>query len=113
MTELQDLHELIREYAELLDQERLLADRKETLRGEISAALAAHQLSAARSPYGSAQRCKRYRLLPRREAVLSLLRGGDLFPLTHFTPEKVKTLLVPKYAASGSCPCLTSRSPRS
>jgi hypothetical protein len=36
-------------------------------------------------------------LTPRKEAVLDLLTGADILPFAHFTPGKVREILVPRY----------------
>jgi hypothetical protein len=92
-----NLDDLIREYCEILNQEQSLSARKERLRQHILEEMQSQNLAASRSTFGSAQRTTRFKLHPRREKVLSLLTGEDLFPFAQFPPEKVKTILVPKY----------------
>ena len=91
------MDEMIREYRSILEQEQQLDARKGELRLAIMAALAAQNLQFSRSPYGIAIRTPRYKLMPRREAVLGLLQAEDLFPFAHFTSTRVKLHLVPKY----------------
>jgi len=91
------MDELIREYRAILQQEQQLDARKEELRLAIMAALTAEGLHFSRSPYGVAIRTTRYKLMPRREAVLGLLQAEDLFPFAQFTAARVKQHLVPKY----------------
>jgi hypothetical protein len=88
---------LIREYAELLEQERLLDDRKAALRAQIEEAMALDRVDQARTEFGSAQRMTRHKLIPRRDPVLSLLDRADLFPFATFTPAKVTEHLVPRF----------------
>ena len=92
-----NLDEMIREYRSILQQEQQLDARKEELRLAIMAALTAQNLQFSRSPYGIAIRSTRYKLMPRREAVLGLLQAEDLFPFAQFTSKRVKLHLVPKY----------------
>jgi hypothetical protein len=92
-----DLNNLVREYCEILDQERNLGARKEQLRQAILQEMQLQNLAGSRSPYGSAQRTTRFKLHPRRDEVLGLLNSEDLLPFASFAPEKVKTVLVPKY----------------
>jgi hypothetical protein len=47
--------------------------------------------------HGSAVRTWRFKLLPRPEPVLGILNSEDLFFFAHFTPARVKEILVPKY----------------
>ena len=89
--------EMIREYRSILQEEQQLDARKEQLRVAILAGLTAQELRFATSPYGIAIRTTRFKLMPRREAVLELLQAEDLFPFTHFTSNRVKQHLVPKY----------------
>jgi hypothetical protein len=92
-----ELSMLIHDYCGILDQERQLQERKDRLRAAISEELARLNIHAARTEYGSAQRISRFKLLPRREPVLSLLSSEDILPFANFTPAKVKEVLVPKY----------------
>ena len=92
-----DLHELIRDYTELLAEEHRLAKRKEGLRAAIIAEMARRNMKESRTEFGNALRTSRFKLLPRRERVLGLLDSEDLFPFANFTPARVKELLVPKY----------------
>lgn len=91
------MDEMIREYRSVLQQVQQLAARKEELRLLILNALAEQNVGFAASPYGTAVRCTRYKLVPRRDALLGLLQAEDLFPFAHFTPARVKQFLVPKY----------------
>jgi hypothetical protein len=92
-----ELPDLIREYCELLEQEGRLKERKEDLRNQILTEMGRHQLADVRYAQGSALRTRRFKLLPRQEAVLEVLDADDLFPFAQFTPARVKELLVPKY----------------
>jgi hypothetical protein len=98
------LPDLIREYGELLDEERRLSERKGHLRQQILEAMAGQRLDFAPSPYGVARRCSRFKLLLRRDAVLGLLTTEDLFPFAQFAPNRVKTVLVPKYGRERPLP---------
>lgn len=92
-----ELDALIQEYGALLDEEHALDQRKTALRQRISDALDRLQTNTARCRDGSAERISRFKLTPRRDAVLSLLERDDLYPFAQFTPAKVKAVLVPKY----------------
>jgi hypothetical protein len=91
------LPDLIRDYCDVLELERGLAEKKEHLRQRILQELTAENLKETRTPYGSAQRTSRFTLTPKREPVLGLLNGEDLYPFARFTPPKVKALLIPTY----------------
>jgi hypothetical protein len=91
------LSELIREYGEMLAQERRLTERKERLRTTIAEEMARQNLKSTRTEHGSALRTFRFKLFPRQEPVLSLLSSEDLLFFAHFTPARVKEVLVPKY----------------
>jgi hypothetical protein len=92
-----ELSEMIRDYCEILAQERALSERKEILRAAIDAEMARQNLDRTQTPSGSARYITQYKLLPKREPVLKLLSGEDLFPFTRFTPARVKEILVPKF----------------
>lgn len=92
-----ELPDLIRDYCELLEQERRLEDRKGRLRQQILTEMGRLNVADVRYPHGHAQRSARFKLLPRRDEVLGLLERDDLLSFAHFTPAKVKELLVPKY----------------
>ena len=92
-----DIAELIGEYCAIVEQERMLDERKQDLRRRILEALVAENLKQSRSNYGSAERKTQFTLRPIRAEVLRLLDRDDLFPFAHFTGPKVKTLLVPRY----------------
>lgn len=92
-----ELSILIGEYCSLLEQERQLEGRKQLVKEAISAEMARLDLRNIHSQHGSAIRTTRFKLTPRREPVLSLLSNEDLFPFAHFTPPRVKELLVPRY----------------
>jgi hypothetical protein len=92
-----DIETLIREYCELLDQERLLSARKDVVKAAILAKLNEANLPEKRTPSGSAERTSRFKLTPRRDDVLTLLDAEDLFPFAQFTPARVKEHLVPRY----------------
>ncbi|HEY3324183.1 MAG TPA: hypothetical protein VGP72_27275 [Planctomycetota bacterium] len=94
---METLPDLIREYRSILDQEHKLDERKEQLRAAILAGLTAQQRQFFSTPYGTAVQTTRFKLVPRRDPVLELLKADDLFPFASFTPAKVKQLLVPKY----------------
>jgi hypothetical protein len=91
------LHELIREYGDLLAEESRISERKERLRTMIAQEMASQNLRSTSTEHGSAVRTWRFKLLPRLEAVLGLLSSEDLFFFAHFTPARVKEILVPKY----------------
>jgi hypothetical protein len=97
LSKMSDIPELIGEYCAIVEQERRLDERKQDLRRRILDALVAENLKQSRSEYGSAERKTRFTLRPIRLKVLELLDRDDLFPFTHFTGPKVKTLLVPRY----------------
>jgi hypothetical protein len=96
-TAMPGLTELIQEYCELLNAERLLNERKDQLRQEILSAMAGQGVDQFQSPVGSARRTSYFKLNPRRDAVLNLLSAEDLFDFAHFTPARVRNILVPKY----------------
>lgn len=91
------LDEMIREYRSILQQEQQLDARKQELRLAMLSALAAQDLKFFPSPHGVAIRTTRYKLVPRREAILGLLQAEDLLPFAQFTSARVKQHLVPKY----------------
>lgn len=91
------LPDLLREYSELLDQERHLDRRKEALRAMIQEAMEIERVAQARTEFGSAQRMTRFKLTPRADAIRALLDRDDLLPFAQFTPAKVTEHLVPKY----------------
>ena len=92
-----DLEALIREYCELLDQEKRIGDRKDVVKHAIQDALESANLADHKTAAGSAIRSSRFKLTPRREAVLGLLDSEDLFPFAQFTPARVTEHLVPRY----------------
>jgi hypothetical protein len=92
-----NLSMMIRDYCTILDQERQLSERKEHLRAAISAEMARQNVQLTRNEFGSARRTSRFKLSPRPRPVLGLLSAEDLLPFAHFSPAKVKELLVPKY----------------
>ncbi len=92
-----ELSGLIREYCEILNQERLLSERKETLRAAIEEEMGRQKLDCTQTREGSASHMSRFKLVPRREPVLNLLGSDDLFAFASFTPARVKEILVPKY----------------
>lgn len=92
-----NLDAMIREYDQILGAERDLDRRKQELRQAILGCLRSDGVKDARTPSGTAERRVRFTLRPRRAAVLDLLPAGDLFPFVHFTPAKVRDVLVPKY----------------
>jgi hypothetical protein len=110
---MQELNALIREYCEILEEERFLSERKEALRREIEAEMDREKLEQTRTPDGSAKHIKRYKLLPRREAVLNLLGSDDLFPFARFTPTGVKEMLVPKFGRETLIPLFEIQMSRS
>ena len=91
------LHELIREYGELLAEESRISERKDQLRTMIGQEMVRQNLRSTSTEHGSAARPWRFKLLPRPEPVLALLSTEDLFFFAHFTPARVKEILVPKY----------------
>lgn len=92
-----EIEALVREYRDIVAQETTLSRRKADLRAAILEHLRQQNTNFAASPAGTATRCDRFRLHPRREPVLGLLSAEDLFPFASFTPKRVKELLVPKY----------------
>lgn len=92
-----ELSDMIREYCDILTEERRIADRKEGLRAAIAEAMARQNIDHTRNAHGSARYMTRFKLTPRREPVLELLSSQDLFPFARFTPAGVKELLVPKF----------------
>jgi hypothetical protein len=99
-----DLEGLIREYCELLDQERHLTERKDALKLAIQRKMDEANLPEHKTPAGSATRSSRFKLTPRREPVLSLLDSEDLFPFAQFTPARVTEHLVPRYGREALLP---------
>jgi hypothetical protein len=91
------LDELIREYGDLLAEESRISERKEQLRTVIAQEMARQNLRSTSTEHGSAMRTARFKLLPRAEPVLGLLTSEDLLFFAHFTPPRVKEILVPKY----------------
>ena len=91
------LHDLIREYGDILTAESRISERKEQLRAVIAEEMAGQNIRSTSTEHGSAARTWRFKLLPRPEAVLGLLSSEDLFFFTNFTPARVKEILVPKY----------------
>src|SRR3954469_12590793 len=89
--------ELIREYCSILDQEARLDERKSALRSEILDAMVSGNLKHTSSEAGTAERMTRFTLNPISGEVLRVLESEDLLAFAHFTPAKVKSLLVPKY----------------
>jgi hypothetical protein len=92
-----DLNALIQQYVAITEQERRLEDRKKLLRAAIIGEMANRNLKWTNTEHGSASCTTRFKLNPRQEPVLSLLNSSDLFPFAHFTPARVKELLVPRY----------------
>jgi len=99
-----ELSEMIREYCDILTQERELADRKESHRTAIAEAMARQNMDHTRTAHGSARQMTRFKLTPRRELVLNLLGSEDLFPFARFTPAGVKEILVPKFGRESLIP---------
>jgi hypothetical protein len=91
------LHDLIREYGELLTEESRISERKEQLRAMIAQEMAGQNVRSTSTEHGSAVRTWRFKLIPRPEPVLGLLSSEDLFFFANFTPARVKDILVPKY----------------
>ena len=98
------LHNLIREYGDLLAEEDRISERKEQLRTLIAQEMAGQNLRSTSTEYGSAARIWRFKLLPRPEPVLGLLNSEDLLFFAHFTPARVKEVLVPKYGRDALLP---------
>jgi hypothetical protein len=92
-----DLYEMIRQYGDILAQERRLSERKEQLRTAIATEMASQNLKSTQTEHGTAFRTSRFKLIPRREPVLGLLSSEDLLPFAHFSAARVKEVLVPKY----------------
>jgi hypothetical protein len=92
-----DLNVLLRDYFAITEQERRLDEEKKLLRAAITEEMANRNLKWTRTEQGSARWTTRFKLSPRQEPMLALLNKEDLFPFTHFTPARVKDLLVPKY----------------
>jgi len=92
-----DLNVLIRDYFALTEQEHRLEEQKKLLRAAITEEMASRNLKWTRTEQGTANCTTRFKLNPRQEPVLGLLNNEDLFPFAHFTPARVKELLVPKY----------------
>jgi hypothetical protein len=92
-----DLNVLIRDYFAIAEQEHQLEEQKKLLRAAITEEMANRKLKWTRTEQGSAKCTTRFKLNPRQEPVLGLLNKDDLFPFAHFTPARVKELLVPKY----------------
>lgn len=92
-----ELPDLIEAYCQILNEEDRLRERKEKLRREILTEMDRMSVADVRYPQGHAERGRRFKLLPKRDAVLALLERDDLFPFATFTPAKVKDVLVPKY----------------
>lgn len=91
------IEQLMKEYRAIVIQEKELAAQKEALRAKILSELKTQRMQSSMTPYGSASQSIRFRLKPRREAILGLLQAEDILPFAHFTPKRVKELLVPKY----------------
>ncbi len=91
------LPDLIREYCELLDQETFLDKRKAEIKARIEQLMAIQGVGNAASPFGSVMKKSRFKLTPRRDAVLNLLQPEDLLPFAQFSSAKVTEILVPKY----------------
>src|SRR5437762_1836084 len=88
---------LIHEYCEILEQEKQLGDRKDAIKAAILKTMTDANLSASRTPSGSAEQMSRFKLTPRRDDILALLDAEDLLPFANFTPNRVKEFLVPRY----------------
>jgi len=92
-----ELSALIREYCEILNQERQLSERKEALRAAIEEEMSRQKLDHTQTRDGSASHMNRFKLVPRREPILNLLGSDDVLEFANFTPARVKEVLVPKY----------------
>jgi hypothetical protein len=99
-----ELSEMIREYCDILNQERQLEIRKESLRVAIAEAMVRQNMDQTRTAHGSARYMSRFKLTPRRDLVLNLLNSEDLFPFARFTPAGVKEMLVPKFGREALIP---------
>lgn len=99
-----DIEAYLKEYFEILDIERDLAQRKQRIRAHLFSELTACQERYRETPYGRVERRARFRLNPRREAILALLSADDLYPFARFTPNRVKEDLVPKYGREALLP---------
>lgn len=91
------LTNLISEYRHLAEQEKQLAERKAGLRKQILAEMARNKLRRFGNADGVAQITTRFKLIPKLELVLALVKVEDLLPFLQFTSAKVRDLLVPKY----------------
>jgi hypothetical protein len=98
------LHDLIREYGDLLAEESRLSERKELLRTAIAQEMSGQNLRSTTTEYGSAMRTWRFKLFPRSELVLGLLSSEDLLFFANFTAPRVKEILVPKYGREALLP---------
>ena len=92
-----DLNVLIRDYFAIVEQENRLGEQKKLLRTAISEEMVHRNLKWTSAEQGSATRTSRFKLIPRPEPVLAVLNKDDLLAFAHFTPGRVKELLVPKY----------------
>lgn len=91
------LPQKIAEYRYLIEQEKQLTARKHQLRDEILQELQSMQLNRFAAQHGIAKVSTRFKLIPHTEELLALLTPEDLMAFAHFSSEKVKELLVPKY----------------
>ena len=73
------LHDLIREYGDLLTEESRISEKKEHLRTLIAEEMARQKIRSTSTEHGSAARISRFKLLPRPEPVLGLLSKRGTF----------------------------------
>ncbi len=91
------MNEWIREYRILMDKEKEIENKKAYLRGLILKNMEERKVKVFRCEYGVAKINERFKLIPKMDEVLRLLRIGDIFLFAQFTTAKVKEWLVPKY----------------
>jgi len=88
---------LIQEYREIIEKEKELARRKQSLRMELLRSLDQSGRRSITCEHGTALQMTRFDLTPKRDPVLALLDTEDLFPFTRFYAKRVQEVLVPKY----------------
>lgn len=91
------LPSLLAEYADVVNGIQMLERRRDELRTAIEAEMSRGGLQDARHGSVRATLGHWFKLTPRREAILGLLKAPDLFPFAHFTAQRVKECLVPVY----------------
>ncbi len=105
------LHDLIREYGELLAEESRISERKERLRTVIAQEMAGQNLRSTSTEHGSAVRTSRFKLLPRPEPVLGLLSSEDLFSSRTSRRHESRRSSSPNTGEKPCFRCSTSRRP--